>query len=158
MQRIREIEYLMLSKLPEATDTSGSKEAHERLFPSPLGRPAIDDAEDEIIEDWESLIHPDLRDQFKTSLDVVLTDMSEIKGRKRDGEMEYRLTVPKKHADDWCSALNQARLVLHEKFGLPDEESELDIEGGHGQWMAMVQSEIYGNIMEFLVRNVLWLR
>jgi hypothetical protein len=158
IQRIREMEFLMLSKLEEATDPDGCSGAGKRLYPSPLGRPAMDDGEDEIVTDWEGLVHPDLESQFKSSVGVVLADMQEIKARKRNGEMEYHLIVPKKHADDWCSALNQARLVLHERFGLPDEEDVFDPEGGHEQWLAMVQSEIYGAIMEFLVRRILWLK
>lgn len=158
MQRIRELEFLMLSKLEDACDPEGSQAAIDRLFPSPLGRPAVDDGEDELIADWESLVHPDLRSQFKSSLGVVLTDMRQITGRKRSGEIEYRLVVPKKHADDWCSALNQARLVLHERYKLPDDEHDLDLEGGHEQWLAILQSEIYGSILEFLVTRVLWLK
>ena len=158
MQRIRELEFLMLSKLEDATDPNGSKAALDRLFPSPLGRPAVDDKEDELVADWESLVQPDLRSQFKSSLEVVLADMRNMTGRKRSGEMEYRLVVPKKHADDWCSALNQARLVLHERHKLPDDEDEIDMEGGHEQWLAILQSEIYGSIMEFLVTRILWLK
>ena len=41
MQRIRELEFLMLSKLEEACDPDGSQAAIDRLFPSPLGRPAV---------------------------------------------------------------------------------------------------------------------
>jgi hypothetical protein len=158
MQRIRELEFLMLNKLVGAADPNGSAAARGRLFPSPLGRPAMDDAEDEMVGDWENLVLPDLELQFRSSLDVVLADLHDITGRKRSGEMEYRLVVPKKHADDWCSVLNQARLVLHERFDLPDEDGGLDLDGGHEQWLAILQSEIYGGIMEFLVRRVLWLK
>ncbi len=71
MQRIRELEYLMLSKLEDACDPGGSQGAIDRLLPSPLGRPAVDDKEDELVADWESLAHPDLRSQFKSSIEVV---------------------------------------------------------------------------------------
>ena len=158
MQRIRELEFLMLGKLEEAADPGRSSAANDRLYPSPLARPAMDDAEDEMVSDWEDLVHPDLEAQFKSSIKVVLSDMREVTSRKRGGEMEYRLVVPKKHADDWCSALNQARIVLHELYQLPDDEGDIDVDGGHEQWLAMLQSEVYGAIMEFLVRRVLWLK
>lgn len=158
MQRIGELEFLMLNKLDQATDPTGSDAAAERLFPSPLARPPMDDGEDEMIADWESLVRPDLEAQFKSSLAVVLADLREIKGRKRRQQIEYQLVVPKKHADDWCSALNQARLVLHDRFQLPDEDDDFDLEGGHERWLAIIQSEIYGMIMEFLVRQILWLK
>ena len=115
IQDMGEIEFLMLSKLKEAVDPGDSQAAKDRLYPSPLGRPAMADDEDEIIEDWESLIHPDLESQFKKSVDVVLADLDRIERERVDGEVEYFLVVPKKHADDWVSALNQARLILHEK-------------------------------------------
>lgn len=158
IQRLRELEFLMLGKLEGAVDTSDLPEAHDRLYQSPLGRVPVDEAEDEMVEDWEGLVHPDLRDQFRSALEVVLADMDGFKGRKRQGEMEYSLVVPKKHADDWVSALNQARLVLHERHDLPDEDGVLDGEGGAEQWMALLQSEVYGTIIEFLVRHVLWLK
>ena len=158
MRRISEIEFRMLSKIGEAADPEGSDDAMQRLYPSPLGRPAMDDDEDEFIGDWEGLVRPDLERQFKTAIEVVHDDMRTIKSRKRGGEIEYRLVVPKKHADDWCSALNQARLVLHERFSLPDEEEDFEMDGSPEQWLAMIQSEIYGAIIEFLVRSILWLK
>ena len=158
IQRVRELEFLMLSKLEQAADPSGSDAARDRLFPSPLGRPAMDDREDEMVADWQDLVQPDLEAQFKTSLGVVVEDLQGLRGRKRNGEMEYRLEVPKKHANDWCSALNQARIVLHERYELPDEDEDFDLGGGHERWLALVQSEVYGNIIEFLVRRVLWLK
>ncbi|MFT4550796.1 MAG: hypothetical protein ACI9UA_002760 [Pseudoalteromonas tetraodonis] len=164
IQRMGEMEFHMLGKLGEATEAGDSKSAQDRLFPSLLGRPAIDEGEDEMIEDWESLVHPDLKSMFKKSIDVVLADLVEIRELDRDGESEYSLVVRKKHADDWCSALNQARLVLHERHKLPDERGVLDDDdedgGGIGpdQWLALLQCEVYGVIMEFLVRQVLWLK
>ena len=158
MLEVRELELLMLSKIAESADPGDSQAAFERLYPSPLGRPSIDESEDEIMDDWESLIHPDLKEQFNSAIGVVQADLAEMKSKKRGGEMEYSLKVPKKHADDWCSALNQARLVLHEKYKLPDEDEELEDENGHGQWMALVQSEIYGGVIEFLVQEILWLK
>jgi hypothetical protein len=158
MSRVQEIEFLMLGKLVEALDPSGSEAALRRLYPSPLPRPAMDDEEDEFVADWATLVRPDLEVQFRSAVEVVQGDLAGMKGVKRNGQILYHLTVPKKHADDWCSALNQARLVLHERFDLPDEDEPLDESSGHEQWLAMVQSEIYGNIMEFLVRKVLWLK
>jgi len=158
IQRFHELEFLMLTKLVAATDPSGSAAAAARLFPLPLGRPAIDELEDEIVADWESLTRPDLESLFRSAVDVVRADLLKIAGRKRSGEMEYQLVVPKKHADDWCSTLNQARIVLHERYQLPDEDEDFELDGGHERWLAIIQSEIYGAIMEFLVRQILWLK
>lgn len=173
IEHIRDLELLMLNRLEEATDRGESESVKKRFFPSPLGRPAIDDEEDEIIDDWESLVHPDLDSQFKKSVKVVLDDLKSI---KEERDQEYSLVVSKKHADDWVSALNQARLILHERFKLPDEEETLaaieetddDVEEEEeeddddgispDQWLAMVQSDVYGGIMEFLIRDVLWLK
>jgi len=158
MEGIREFEFLMLQKLPETTDPTGSEAAAKRLFPTPLGRPPVDDAEDEMVGDWEELVRPDLENQFQSSTKVVVADLAKAKESKVDGESVYRLIVPKKHADDWCSTLNRARLVLHEEFDLPDEDGELDDDCSAGQWLAMMQTDLYGQLMEQIVRRILWLK
>lgn len=163
---LNELEHLMLRRVPEAADPTGNPEAERRIFPdSPLGMPALRDEDEEMVADWKEFVEPELRVQFRKALDVVRADLARIEKRTRRSVRFHRLVVPKAHADHWCSALNQARLVLHERFGLPDGDGEIEDEKeeeggehGEGQWLAMLQSEIYGGIMEFLVTRVLWLK
>ena len=109
-------------------------------------------------KDWREFIVPDLKDAFGESLGVVSEDLSRAEFVS-DGEITaYRLSVPKDHSEHWCSALNQARLVLHHRHRLPDEDGELEGDPDPEQWMAMLQSEIYGILMEFLITKVLWIK
>ncbi len=165
MDWLNELERLMLQRIPDAADPTGSPEAERRLFPeSPLGMPALRDEDEGVVADWKEFVEPELRVQFRKSMDVVREDLGRIEKRTRKSLHFHALTVPKAHADHWCSALNQARIVLHERFGLPDPEEDMreseegDEESREGQWLAMLQSEIYGGIMEFLVTRVLWIK
>jgi hypothetical protein len=165
MDWLNELERLMLQRIPEAADPTGNPGAERRLFPeSPLGMPALRDEDEGVVADWKEFVEPELRMQFRKALDVVREDLGRIEKRTRKSLRFHSLTIPKSHADHWCSALNQARIVLHERFGLPDFEEAIpepegkDDAGREGQWLAMLQSEIYGGIMEFLVTRVLWLK
>jgi len=164
---MNELERLMLLRIPEAADPTGNPKAERRLFPeSPLGMPALRDEDEGMVADWKEFVEPELRTQFRKAVTVVRDDLGKLEKRTRKSIRFHSLRVPKAHADHWCSALNQARLVLHERFGLPDEEDEeaAGAEEGdaaerrEGHWLAMLQSEIYGGILEFLVTRVLWLR
>lgn len=147
----------MLTRLPDAADPSDCQEAQHRLFPSPIAPTAdLPDAEEtEAREEWREYIEPDLREQFGDALKVVGDDLGGAKMAEEDGATFYEINVPKAHADHWCSALNQARLVLHYRFDLPDEDGDMDSDPDAEKWMAMLQSEIYGILMEFLVKSVL---
>jgi hypothetical protein len=40
---------------------------------------------------------------------------------------------------------------------LPDEDGDMDMSPNPEKWMATLQSEIYGMLMEFLIKKVLWI-
>lgn len=160
LRRMQDLEKLLLERVVEAANYEESPKARKRLFPGPVRGdvPGGDEDGDSINTDWEELVEPELEAGFRESLDVVEGDLEKIKKRRGTKGATYEISVPKAHADDWCKALNQARLVLHEQFDLPDPEETLDDDPGEGKWMAMLQSEIYGVIMEFLVTRILWLK
>ncbi len=160
LRRMHDLEKLLLEKIGEAAAYGDSEEARERLFPRPVREdaPGSDEDGDDISADWKELIEPELAARFRGSLEVVEEDLKEIKKRKSGKSSSYEISVPKSHANDWCNALNQARLVLHEKFDLPEPAEQLEGDPGEGKWMAMLQSEIYGVIMEFLVTRILWIK
>ena len=163
--KLHALERLLLERVIDAANPKDCSTAQERLFPHILGHPPVTDEEEKQDEEWKEYVQPDLQQHFNSALDVVAADLKTItKKRSKHGDL-FSLTVPKKHADQWCSALNQARLVLHERFKLPDGESpdrflesEDEEPDAEGKWMAMLQSEIYSHIMEFLVTRVLWLK
>jgi hypothetical protein len=160
LRKVSELEQLMLSRILEAADPRDCDGAAQRLYPSPispdasLGSRTVAAAE----EDWREYIEPDLRLAFKNSLDVVEADIAGATATVEEGNTVFEINVPKSHADDWCSALNQARLVIHHRHDLPDEDGEMGDDPDPEKWMAMLQSEIYSILMDFLVTSVMWLK
>jgi len=161
LRKVSELEHLMLSRIVGAADPVDCGEAERRLYPSPI-IPGAPLAPDEVVSadaDWEEYIEPDLREAFRGALEVVGSDIAKAtSSNTKEGNLFYEINVPKTHADDWCSALNQARLVIHYRHDLPDEDGEVGDDLDPEMWMAMLQSEIYGIIMDFLVTSVLWLK
>ena len=164
LNKLHELEKMMLEKIAEAADPGENKAAEERLYPPPLTGLEPEDDEKQLTDDWAEFVQPELAEQFESARDIVANDVLKIRRKRSKGSVHFHLSVPKAHADHWCSALNQARLVLHEQHQLPDQEDLADEEDrtelidSEGKWMALLQSEIYGVIMEFLVTRVLWLK
>ncbi len=168
LNKLHELEKMMLERIAETANPKGSDAAKERLYPSPLSNPPLEDNDEQLTEDWSEFVQPELAAQFESARDVVARDVAKMRKKRSKGMVHFNLTVPKAHADQWCSALNQARLVLHERHNLPDEEAadwpgedttpSSELPDSEGKWMALLQSEIYGVIMEFLVTRVLWLK
>jgi hypothetical protein len=158
LKRVSELEYLMLSRIQDSADPSGCEEAVIRLYPSPVTPTAKLDpqAVKSIEDDWREYAGPDIRDGFGKALNTVGSDLASACVEEADGVDYYGLTVPDSHAESWCSALNQARLVLHHKHDLPSEAGEMESGPVSEEWLAILQSEIYGMIMEFLIKEVLW--
>ena len=146
----------MLERIHEAADTTNHPEARKRLFPSLLAGEPETPSDKQAIEDWEEYIQPDLESQFRSAVDTVLADLRAAvpDTDEEDASTVRHIRIPNDHADAWCSALNQARLALHAKHHLPDDDKDGPEE--FDNWLPLLQSEIYGVIMEFLIRSVLW--
>jgi hypothetical protein len=158
LSKVSELEHLMLSRLPESADSTGCEDATERLFPSPISPDADLDYEKKSSadSDWKEYIEPELRVNFRDSLKIVADDLGKARFSKDEEVNCYELIIPTAHADHWCSALNQARIVIHYRYNLPDEDGVLDMDPNPEKWMATLQSEIYGMLMEFLIKKILW--
>ncbi|MDE0570362.1 MAG: DUF2017 family protein [Verrucomicrobiales bacterium] len=158
LSKVSELEHLMLSRLPESADSTGCEEADNRLFPSPISPEADLDNEKKSSadSDWKEYIEPELRVEFRDSLKIVADDLGKAQMAKDEEVNCYEFNIPTAHADYWCSALNQARIVIHYRYNLPDEDGVLDMDPNPEEWMATLQSEIYGMLMEFLIKKVLW--
>ncbi|MEC7223785.1 MAG: DUF2017 family protein [Verrucomicrobiota bacterium] len=159
LSKVSELEHLMLSRLPESADPSDCEQALDRLFPSPLAPDADLDGDKSfsLENDWEEYIKPELRVEFRDALKIVADDLGKSKMTKEGDLNHYQFIIPTAHANHWCSALNQARIVIHHKYDLPDEDGVMDMSPNPEKWMATLQSEIYGMLMEFLIKKVLWI-
>jgi hypothetical protein len=157
----------LIRQAAEDASISDSPEARARLFPSPV--PKKDQLrEGEFLEDWSDFVTDDLETQFASDVGIVLADLDTAvpqRSTKETGERRLRLDVPIEHATPWFSALNQARLMLDQKFKLHPEgdgdfEPVLKEEQGSGLDMherleVYMRYEFYAALQEWLVRHVM---
>jgi hypothetical protein len=126
----------LLQQIPLHADPAGSPPAAERLYQSPVKQP-LSDTDDELIQDWQDHVVPDLQDEFSRQLDCVTEDLRQVQrqhppragalhedeaGEAVEGET-YELTIPLDHVDAWYGALNQARLVMQSRYNFPEVEN-----------------------------------
>ena len=142
----------MLEQVALHADPSGSAAASERLYQSPVKQPQ-NVTDEELVDDWQEFVMPDLRHEFTRQLDCVAHDLSQAQPEStpsplhedslhddslREGEDEdedesedeatspaatYELIIPFDHIESWYGALNQARLVMQERYEFPETEN-----------------------------------
>ncbi|HEY0792624.1 MAG TPA: DUF2017 family protein [Chthoniobacterales bacterium] len=112
--RIEPIEAELLQQISPAAEPGGDERAESRLHPKPAAS-----EETKLLEDWEELVRPELRQLFLSSRETVETD---LKALKLDRHGLGFFSIPRTHGDAWLNALNQARLVLAAKFAFTEEE------------------------------------
>lgn len=136
--------YQMLCSIREPVE-SGDPSVESRLFPMP----SEDAEEDNLRDDWKSLIEPDLHDTFLAARESVAADLRNAQ-QNPDGSLQF--TIPRSHIDLWLSALNQARLALAEIHHFTDADlirppRDLD----DPREFALMRMGIYGSLQEWLV-------
>jgi hypothetical protein len=136
--------YQILCSIREPVE-SGDPLVESRLFPQPTN----DDEESDLLDDWKSLIEPDLHDSFLAARESVAADLRSAQ-KKTDGSLHF--TIPRPHIDSWLSALNQSRLALAEIHQFTDAElgrapGDLD----DPRELALMRMGIYGSLQEWLV-------
>ena len=122
---------------------SGDPRVESRFFPAP--------AEDEIlVEDWKSLVQPELQELFLSAREVVQAD---LRGASETGE-GLSMEIPTKHMDAWLNALNQSRLAIAEEngFGEKDLSEEIVPDASNPRSLALFQISFYGFLQECLVK------
>ncbi len=153
----------MLEQVALHADPSGSPAASERLYQSPVKQPQ-NVTDEELVDDWQEFVMPDLRHEFTRQLDCVANDLSQAQRESTpsplhddslhddslhddslredededEGESEeefededaatspaatYELIIPFDHIESWYGALNQARLVMQERYEFPETEN-----------------------------------
>lgn len=168
--RISDLDETHLDLIRQAAEDASigdSPEGRARLFPSPV--PAKDQLrEGEFLEDWNDFVSDDLETQFAGDVGIVLADLDSAvpqRSTKEIPERRLRLDVPLEHAQAWFSALNQARLMLDQKYKLhpegdgdfepvlrEDEDSGIDMQERLEVYM---RYEFYAALQEWLVRHAM---
>jgi len=134
----------ILSSFREPVE-SGDPLVESRLFP----QPSADSSEDELLDDWKSLIEPDLHDNFLAARESVTAD---LRGALSNPDGTRQFTIPRSHIDYWLSSLNQARLALAEIHQFTDADLNrppLDLEDDRE--FALMRMGIYGSLQEWII-------
>lgn len=129
--------FQLFQQVPVHADTSSFAPGAQRLQQTPIADPASEEDE-EINDDWHDHVLPDMMEEFARQLDVVGEDLKgATRFEDRGGEEEYEFTIPVDHIERWYGALNQARLVMQERYDFPELETAEEIQ-------ELVNSERFG--------------
>jgi hypothetical protein len=108
----------MLRQLPLHADASGNPLAEQRLFPGLIASPDTSD-DFEANRDWDEMVGSELRKRFAMDMETVAGDVEKAYA---SGENHWDLIIRFDHVLAWFSALNQARIVMHERYQFPDSD------------------------------------
>jgi hypothetical protein len=134
--------FWLLSEIP-ARASSNDPRVEGRFFPDPA-------ADEDLVQDWKSLVHPELHELFQSARETVRADLRSAS--EKDGT--HALRIPPSHADAWLGALNQARLAIAEESGFDEKDmaAEPAPTPDDPRAIALFQISFYGFIQEILVR------
>jgi hypothetical protein len=132
----------LLGNIPVRASSADSR-VEARFFPDPA-------REESLIEDWKSLVQPELQVLFQSARETVQAD---LRGASEEDAI-YSMRIPHKHMDAWLNALNQARLAIAEESGFGEEDmaSEVEPDPGDGRSMSLFEISFLGFLQECLVR------
>ncbi|HVE15696.1 MAG TPA: DUF2017 family protein [Chthoniobacterales bacterium] len=104
----------LVRSLPVLVDPEGLTEAAEqRFYPEPVQGPE----HEQLRSDWKAFVEPGLQEHFRSSRDIVATDLKNL----IEKDEAFEISIPLKHADAWLNVLNQARIALASDLGFDDE-------------------------------------
>ena len=145
----------LLRQLLQEASPGDSEAALGRLYSAPIENP---DEDPELIEDWESLVKPELKSLFQSANKTVADDISKMRAmRLEDGQAAvYEVRFPRKHADAWLSCLNQARLAIGARYSLTEEDMEEGFAEGlfDERDLARFQVFFYGWVQELILNDI----
>ena len=133
----------LLRQLPESA-LPGDAASRARIF-TPLtgGRDREADAE------WQELNEPELRELFKSHLDVVADDLKNLTGEEDDRSVSF----PLNHVPAWIHTLNQARLAIAARYGFTEDDIEGRVDVSPKKAVILRQIEIYAELLGFLLQH-----
>jgi uncharacterized protein DUF2017 len=114
---IEPIEADLLRQIPALCDAPDDSRAASRLFSNPA-----DSSEVQFLADWEDYVRPELRHVFISARETVEKDLEKME--ERPGHPS-RLVILCAHGEAWLNTLNQARIILANRFEFSDEELSL---------------------------------
>lgn len=134
-----------LQGLGEVLEQRDLPSVRGRLFPNPTA------ADQRLNNDWEKSVTPELRHIFVTAGETVFRDLT---GLKEDAQVppQYEVTFPAEHINAWMSALNEARLILGERFHITEGDMDkISLEAPDEKTLAIVKVEMLGALLYLFV-------
>lgn len=122
-----------LRSVPGLADPSGVPGAHERLFPDPIVKA---DADPDHLADWREYVVPDLAELFRSSLDVITSDVMnaeeteviEEPARKASGRKRRNASADEDEDND-DDDLDELEDLLSAGDDSEDGDEEEDLDG-----------------------------
>lgn len=115
--RFRKIHPLLaevVRSIPDVIDPDFlSDDAQTRLFPGATDDPHLDT----VREEWKAYVEPDLQEHFRSSREVIISDLKQMTAAKGGEELQ----IAPAHAEAWLNALNQARIALAADVGFDED-------------------------------------
>ncbi|CAN5527788.1 hypothetical protein BH20VER1_BH20VER1_16970 [soil metagenome] len=140
----------LLRQIPDSTNPEGVEAAENRLFSPPAAQ-----TEKELCLEWKQYVEPELRRLFRSATEVVADDLKMLNGSTRPFA-NCTLRIPRKHAESWLNALNQARLVIASKYGFSEGELSDHYRSpiGSRRDLSLFQVNFYGFLQEFILQEM----
>ncbi len=140
----------LLRQVPDSTNPEDDAAARSRLFSVPS-----EDGETEFSAEWKQYVEPELRRLFRTATETVAADLKQLNGTTKPFA-NCTLRIPKKHAEAWLNALNQARLVIAAKYGFTEAELSDHYRSpiGSRRDLGLFQVNFYGFLQEFILQEL----
>ena len=139
----------LLRQVPDSAKPEG-EEAEARLFSLPA-----DQSETDLCAEWKLYVEPELRRLFRTATETVAADLGQLNGKAKPFA-NCALCIPKKHAEAWLSALNQARLAIAAKYNFTEAELSDHYRSpiGSRRDLGLFQVNFYGFLQEFILQEL----
>ena len=116
----------LLEQIGVHADFAGSPAAEDRLLQEAV-REIDEPRHEQLNEDWRECVLPELRTEFSRQLDVVRDDVATARPSSTKGGPRFEFVIPFDHIEAWYGALNQARLVMQQRYGFPEFDSPASI-------------------------------
>lgn len=137
---------MLIRELPGIA-CSDDEKTEARIYQSPTNG-ADEDADSE----WKDSVEPELRELFSSALDLVVENLAAMKETE---DAALVLQIPASHVDAWMHTLNRARLSLAAQWDIDEHDmdgSQPSRNSDPERSMALIKIEVYGMLLEFLVR------
>ncbi|MGI8602388.1 MAG: hypothetical protein ACR2OZ_05250 [Verrucomicrobiales bacterium] len=112
----------LLELIPVHADPGGTPSAEERLFQEPV-RDEETQGGETLNNDWRDHVMPELRTEFSRQLEVLTEDLKRARSSGGKDGPRFEFVIPFENVEAWYGALNQARLVMQERYRFPETES-----------------------------------